>query len=190
MSNRKFLLFYVILLAFPAALRGQTYDPGATMEKANSLIQSARKAESRKEYPPALEDYRKAVKYLLFLRKKFPDYEPARIKATGRECREKIASMEDKIYQLPDGYVRVWPGMSRKRFSKAPALESKVEKLGQDEYTVNKFTVKLTRVGSKIGAKCSCPDFMYRALKGDFPCKHIWAVTLKEKLFTPQKEKK
>ena len=108
-----FLLICAAVLVEPSALRAATYDPGAILKKAQSLISSAREAESREDYAAALEGYRRAKKYLVFLRKKFPDYKPAEINARGRKCREKISRLEDEVYKIPSGYIRVWPGMKR-----------------------------------------------------------------------------
>ena len=187
-----FLLICGAVLIDPAALRAATYDPGAILEKAQSLITSAREAESRKDYASALEEYRRARKYLVFLRKKFPDYKPAEINARGRKCREKISRLEDEVYKMPSGYIRVWPGMRREgaRYTKGRSLAPKVRKVGEDRYGVGKFTVKIVRVGERIGASCDGPDFQYRGLEGDYACKHIWAVVVKEDLLEKKRKKK
>jgi hypothetical protein len=163
---------------------GQEDIPGALYQKALRIIHSAQQESSRKDSSAALGKYRQAERDLRILNNRYPDYEPAEVNAQISGCQEKIALIGEESFQIPTGYLRVWTGMTqeRNRYEKGRLLARKVKKIGDDEYEVGDYTVRLVRSGKKIGASCSGPDFKYRGLKEDFACKHIWAVIIKERL--------
>ena len=101
------------------------------------------------------------------------------------------ASLEKGSPELPEGYMELSPGMSRsgKRYSKGESLRLKVKKVGEGEYEVGDYTVKVVRAGNKVGVSCTCPDFEYRGRGEGQPCKHIWAVVLRENLLDLSKKR-
>ncbi|MDP8248975.1 MAG: SWIM zinc finger family protein [Candidatus Tritonobacter lacicola] len=192
MKCSKYILICLCAALHGAAAWGQEDIPAAFYQRALAMIQSAQNKQLQKENSTAQGQYRLAERNLRVLQKRYPDYKPSEIAAQVTACQEKIAALEDESQQLPpklpdklpEGCIRVLPGMSRggTRYGKGQLLASKVKKVSDGEYEVGKYTVRITRAGSKIGASCTCPDFLYNSLgKGD-ACKHIWAIIIKEGL--------
>lgn len=174
-----------------AASSSSAVEPAAMEKKALSLIQSAKGAESNQEYESAKGRYELAEKTLKSIQKEHPKYNPAQIKAQIGECAEKVSELDNKLYPLPDGCIEITSGMDHggNRFTKGKALVQSVKKEGEGEYKVSDYTISIVKSGPKTGASCTCPDFKFQ-LKEGLPCKHIWAVALKEKLVKEAKSKK
>jgi len=192
MKYRKCIFICLCAALYGAAAWGQEDIPAALYQRALKTIQSAQNKQLQKEYAAARGKYRQAERDLRVLQKRYPDYKPSEIAAQVTACQEKIAALEDESQQLPhklpdklpEGCIRVWPGMSRggTRYGKGQLLVGKVKEVGDDEYEVDSFTVRIIRAEGKIGASCTGPDFQYRQLKKGEACKHIWAVIIKEGL--------
>lgn len=184
MKCRKYILICICAALYGAAAWGQEDIPAALYQKALEMIQSAQNKQLKKEYSTALGKYRQAERNLRVLHKRYPDYKPSEITAQVTACQKKIAALEDESHQLPEGCIRVWPGMKREgtRYGKGQLLARKVKKVGDGEYEVGEYTVRITRAGSKIGASCTGPDFQFNMLGKGAACKHIWAVIIKEGL--------
>ncbi len=116
-----------------------------------------------------------------------------RLLKTSRKAEIEQKATEAQILDesAPEGYIRIRRGMTREgeRYNKGRALMNKAKKTGENEYVVDKCTVAIKRDGDKIYAACSGPDFTYRGVKGNFACKHIWAVCEKENYFAELKKK-
>ena len=181
------LLVLFALLAFlgPPSAASSGTAPSLLHERARSLMKSAAAAEARGELRSALGRYRQARLVLRRLTRVYPAFEAGTVKRELMLCSKKIGPLDEKLNPVPDGYIRVWPGMIKKgaRFTKGQMLSNRVKSAGDDTYEVGGYTVRLVRSGARTAAMCSCPDFKYRALDGGYPCKHIWAVVLKERLF-------
>lgn len=160
-------------------------DPYLLHKRGRRMVNAARIAASRGEDNSSLGRYRKAENYLRSLREEYPDYEAPRVKADLESCRQQIDLLEGKLHPIPNGYIRVWPGMAREgtRYSKAELLARRVKKRKKDTYKVGKRTVRLSTSGGETSAACDCPDYMYRGRGAKSPCKHIWAVVISENVF-------
>ncbi|MCX6349275.1 MAG: SWIM zinc finger domain-containing protein, partial [Candidatus Aureabacteria bacterium] len=113
-----------------------------------------------------------------------PDWNPPAIAAARAQAAAGASATGEKLFRLPEGYLKIQPGMSRegKRYAQGESLVPDVVKKEEDRFEIKGFIVELTRAGPLIGAICSCPDFKYRGSKFKYACKHIWSVVLKEKL--------
>ena len=197
MKYRKYILICICAALYGAAAWGQEEIPTALYKRALAMMQSAQNKESQKESSTAQGHYRLAERNLRVLQKRYPDYKPSEVAAQVTACQEKIAALEEQLppklpdkppeklpEKLPEGCIQIRPGMSRvgTRYGKGQLLVGKVKEVGDDEYEVDSFTVRIIRAEGKIGASCTGPDFLYRQLKKGEPCKHIWAVLIKEGL--------
>ena len=192
MKYRRYILICLCAALYGAAAWGQEDIPAALYQRALAMMQSAQNKQVQKESSTARGHYRLAERNLRVLQKRYPDYKPSEIAAQVTACQEKIAALEDESQQLPaklpdklpEGCIRVWPGISRggTRYGKGQLLAGKVKEVGVGEYEVEAFTVRIIRAEGKIGASCTGPDFQYRQLKKGEACKHIWAVIIKEGL--------
>ena len=188
MKCRKHILICICAALYGAAAWGQEDIPAALYQRALEMMQSAQNKQLQKESSTAQGHYRLAERNLRVLQKRYPDYKPSEVAAQITACQEKIAALEDESHKLPDklpeGCIQVGPSLSRQgtRYGKGQLLSGKVKEVGDGEYEVGDYTVRITRAGSKIGASCTCPDFLYNSLGKGEPCKHIWAVIIKEGL--------
>lgn len=183
-------LWIIIILGFgifPGKLRGEEGEitPESLNRTGYRLVRQAEQAAVREDLKLAYDRYREAIKIYRRIGREFPDWQPRSIAARLKIYRERARQIGEEAFELPDGYIRIRPGMPKegRRFDKGRALAMKVKKLEENEYEVGGFTVTLVRAGPLLGAACSCPDFMYRGKKHGFACKHIWAVIEREGLF-------
>ena len=184
----RFLLIIIVLVlsTFSGNLRGEDGEdtPESLNRKGYRIYRQAQRAAYQKDLRLAYDRYREAIKVFERIRKEFPDWNPESVETRLKLYREQARRLGEEAFEIPEGYVRIWPGMPKegRRFDKGRALAMKVKKLNENEYEVDGFTVTLVRVGPLLGAACTGPDYLYRGKKHGFACKHIWAVVEKEGL--------
>ena len=174
------------LIVLTGNLRGEEAE--ITPEELNrtgyQLARQAQQAALGEDLKLAYDRYGEAIKIYQRIEKEFSDWQPRSVTTRLRLYRERAREIGEKAFEIPKGYVRIWPGMPREgtRYDKGRALAMKVKKMGENEYEVDGLTVTLIRAGPLLGAKCTGPDFLYRGRKHGFACKHVWAVVEKEGL--------
>ena len=146
------------------------------------LVREAQKAENLKNERLAYENFIEAVKVYRLIEERYPEWNPGGIEAAVVKYQKKADEIGERIFQLPEGWLKISPGMTRegKRYYQGEALAGEVKPLGPLQFEVSGFTVALKREGPLLGAACNCPDFKYVGKRYNFACKHIWAVILKE----------
>lgn len=184
MKCRQYILICLCTALLGAAAWGQVDIPDAVYRRALKKIELARNKQLQNDFSNARGIYRQAERDLRVLQKRYPDFKPAEIAAQIAACRQKLATLEEDSQKLPEGCIHIRPRMSRggTRYTKGQMLARQVKEVGDDEYEVEGYTVRVTSAGGKIGVSCTGPDFQYRQLKQGKPCKHIWAVIIKEGL--------
>lgn len=185
--NTLAVILLCLNLFYPCALAQEgEVGPTELNKRAYFLLREARKAHSQKEERLVYDKYIAAIGIYKKIAQQFPDWRPDAIRAKIEQYQKQANEIGERIFQLPEGYIRIWPGMIRegRRYYQGQALVSKVKEIGEDQYEVSGYTVTLVRAGPLIGAQCNGPDFKYRGSKYNYACKHIWAVILKENLLS------
>jgi len=174
----------LLLCICGVALSQVEENPAELNQKAYALAREAQKAALQNDDRAAYDKFTEAAGLYGRIAEKFPDWNPEAIAAARSQAAAGAAAIGEKLFRLPEGYLKIQPGMSRegKRYAQGEALVPDVVKKGEDQFEIKGFIVELTRAGPLIGAHCSCPDFKYRGSKFDYACKHLWAVILKEGL--------
>ncbi|MEA1928618.1 MAG: hypothetical protein U9N73_10460 [Candidatus Auribacterota bacterium] len=175
-----------LFLSIPFAHGGES--PQELNKKAYFLVREARKALYQKKDRQAYDSFVEAGAAYELIARQYPEWQADSIRIKIEQCRKEAEKIGEKIFQLPEGYLKIESDMVREgtRYDKGRAIAGKVQKTGENEYKVEKCTVTLAREGPLIGASCSGPDYTYRGRKYGFACKHIWAVVFKEKLLKQQ----
>lgn len=174
----------LFLIAWAAAQAAEVETPGEINRKAYELSREGQGALLRGEERAAYEKFIAAAELYRTIAEKFPDWNPMAVALGKAQAEASAVALRAKVFRLPEGWLRIGDDLARegKRFAEGEALAGSVVKSQEDRYEVESFLVELARDGPLLGARCGCPDFRYRGIKYGYPCKHIWAVVIREKM--------
>lgn len=174
----------IFLLAWAAVPAAEVETPGEINRRAYELSREGQGALLRGEERAAYDKFIAAAELYGKIAEKFPDWNPMAVALAKAQAEASAAALRVEVFRLPEGWLRIGGELARegKRFAEGEALAGSVVKSQEDRYEVESFLVEFARDGPLLGARCGCPDFRYRGIKYGYPCKHIWAVVIKEKL--------